>query len=430
MSAIRSLRSVVQRNLFKTCSRAYCASPKIGLAASASGESSRFYKVSGDNEPIMPVTSDGKIQGKALDHSLDLTKVRPGDVIEVPYEMTVSSSLRDFFHSAFYTHDRINTSTPFSRSLGLQDQVVPFSLMLFLAEAMSHADQAKIQVGFSRARYHWPAFPGDTFKKRFIIQSLRNTSSGNFSIIDIHCEIRNQRNNVVFTCEKTMMFPFTIPGSTVTVPTQSLEADVNKQDFLEHLVKRAETLEGLGSQTLTSLRPGNLILHTLTRPLSQTHTMQLATLGRLTHERHFNTRLYNRDELVIPGGLVVALTTSLASRDLHEVLYEELLECSFPNETSPGEAVGALSYIQSREEHMSGDIEAIELRTIGVKNMDVARVLANKDLPLSLFEGPILKPKELEALLKKECPELCNHVICIAQRKIYRQAPKQVPFLL
>ena len=138
MSAFRSLRSVVQRNLFKTCSRAYCASPKIGLAASASGESSRFYKVSGDNEPIMPVTSDGKIQGKALDHSLDLTKVRPGDVIEVPYEMTVSSSLRDFFHSAFYTHDRINTSTPFSRSLGLQDpkpcQVVDFSLKRPLPE--------------------------------------------------------------------------------------------------------------------------------------------------------------------------------------------------------------------------------------------------------------------------------------------------------
>ncbi len=48
-----------------------------------------------------------------------------GETIDVPYEMTVSHSLRDFWQSAFYSHDRINTSTPFARSLGLQDQGTP-----------------------------------------------------------------------------------------------------------------------------------------------------------------------------------------------------------------------------------------------------------------------------------------------------------------
>jgi len=65
----------------------------------------------------------------------------------------------------------------------------------------------------------------------------------------------------------------------------------------DHLVKMVETLQNLGSRTLSVLRPGQLILHTLTRALSQTHATQLATLGRLTHERHFNTRLYKPDEL-------------------------------------------------------------------------------------------------------------------------------------
>ena len=40
--------------------------------------------------------------------------------------------------------DRVNTSTPFARALGLQDAVLPFSLVLFLAGAMTHADAAQV----------------------------------------------------------------------------------------------------------------------------------------------------------------------------------------------------------------------------------------------------------------------------------------------
>ena len=202
------------------------------------------------------------------------------------------------------------------------------------------------------------------------------------------------------------------------------------EEFLGHLVKMTETLQTLGSQTMTNLRPGQLILHTLSRPLSLTHSMQLSTMGRLTHERHFNTRAYRDDELVVAGGLVLGMTTSLASRDLHEVLYEEMLECSFPNETTPGDCLSAMTFVLSREEHVTGDVEAVQIRTIGVKNVDVAKVLAGKQLPNELFVGEVPKPRELEELLKLHCPELSRAVVCIADRKIYRQAPKQTPFLL
>ena len=71
-------------------------------------------------------------------------------------------------------------------------------------------------------------------------------------------------------------------------------------------------------------------------PLSD---VQLATLARLTHERHFNSRKFYSTELLVPGGLVFALTCSLASRDLHEVISEELVNCAFPNKLNPGETV-------------------------------------------------------------------------------------------
>jgi len=47
--------------------------------------------------------------------------------------------------------------------------------------------------------------------------------------------------------------------------------------------------------------------------------MQLSSLARLTHERHFNVKKFRRDELYIPGGLVIGLTLSSSGKDLHEV---------------------------------------------------------------------------------------------------------------
>jgi len=368
------------------------------------------------------------IKGEIIDNAVDITNIRPGERIEIPYEVTVSNSFRDFWQSAFYSHDRINTSTPFSRELGFQDQVIPFGLMLFLAGSMSHADHAKVQVGFSNAHYYWPAYAGDTFKKSFIIRSLRSTSTKRHSVFTIDCELVNQRGTKVFACEKTMLFPFEVPASDIVLPRE----EHVKQDFLDHLIKRADTLQKIGSQTLTVLRPGQLIFHTLSRPLSTTQMMQLASLARLTHERHFNTRLYRREEMFVPGGLILGLATAMASRDLHEVLYEELIDCNFSNNFNPGDTMSAMTFIKSVDEHISGDIEAVTIRSFGVKNLDVARTLGEVDLPIELFTTPLKnwKPAAMEELLKKTCPELCKLIVCISDRKIYRQAPKKVPFLL
>ena len=48
-----------------------------------------------------------------------------------------------------------------------------------------------------------------------------------------------------------------------------------------------------------------------------------------------------------------------------QILHEELLECSFPNYLAPGDCVGAMTYISGRDEHVTGDIEVLTVRTIG-----------------------------------------------------------------
>ena len=125
---------------------------------------------------------DAWIQGSALDLAADVRTLRPGDKLEIPYELTVSESMQDFWQSAFHAQDRIHTSRPFCRKMGLQDRVLPFELALFLTSSMTHADAAKIQVGFGNVHYLWPAFAGDTFTKNFTVSSIRNTSDGNHSV--------------------------------------------------------------------------------------------------------------------------------------------------------------------------------------------------------------------------------------------------------
>jgi hypothetical protein len=63
-------------------------------------------------------TSSSKSQllkGIVLDHSIDLRHVRPGDQLDIPYELTVSETLQDFWFAAFFDQSRIHTSRPFCR---------------------------------------------------------------------------------------------------------------------------------------------------------------------------------------------------------------------------------------------------------------------------------------------------------------------------
>ena len=188
------------------------------------------------------------LQGEILDLAADLRTFRPGDRLDIPYELTVSESMQDFWQSvsssfrfvamvvseglllcyhtsynqicehvmlfalyeslnsfswypklsplkAFHAQDRINTSRPFARKIGLQDRVLPFSLALFLTSSMTHEDAAKVQVGFGKVSYLWPAFAGDTFTKTFTVESIRNTSDGHNSVSFSSCRILVCRYN-------------------------------------------------------------------------------------------------------------------------------------------------------------------------------------------------------------------------------------------
>jgi len=90
----------------------------------------------------------------------------------------------------------------------------------------------------------------------------------------------NQRDICVFSFEKSMIFPFVTAPSEIMLPPSPVK---NEDSLLNHLIAESEALQALGSQTLTSVRPGQLILHTLSRPISQSASMQVCAMSSLLY---------------------------------------------------------------------------------------------------------------------------------------------------
>ena len=85
------------------------------------------------------------------------------------------------------------------RRVGLDDRVLPFDLLCFLAGSMSHADRAVVQVSFSHARYHLPVYVGDTLVKNYRVREVVDlprsdaTDGAPASKATFLCELTNQR---------------------------------------------------------------------------------------------------------------------------------------------------------------------------------------------------------------------------------------------
>jgi len=365
----------------------------------------------------------------------NLTQSVVGQHIEQPYELTVSEGWLAMWHSGFFQHDRLYTSTPFANQLGFKAQLLPFSLMLYQTVSMSHVEEGQeiIDLGFDQVTYVRPGYPGDTFKKSFHIKRLRPSQSHESStIVTLRCELYNQRNQLCFSCDKVMLYPYEV--SRMQRSKDPVESDPTlmpreTSHLLEHIKDNVKKLPP--SVTLTSVEPGQLILHTYSRPTGLGASSAMNTLFRQAHPLLLNLGRYSREELVLSGPTVLAQTVSASSRALFEVLSEEVTTCRFMNKVAPHETVGAVSYI-SHVERLPGSLEEITMVTFGLREMDVMIELKDVDLPSELFTRVWDGRTQIEAFIEEHCPILQNKVAVVMHRKMLRQAPlehEQIPLL-
>ena len=219
--------------------------------------------------------------------------------------------------------------------------------------------------------------------------------------------------------------------------------------------------------------------------------MHVTSLGRVVHDRHHNPARFPDEDpaerLIVPGPLVLAAVNSCAGRELHEVLFQTMHQVNFTNVLHPNEVVTAATslrprrnlgerpsraddarrgrrrrrgpddpprgrgaavvrarpprrttrrprrYVLSRSESLSGELEKLEVATLGLKNIPGggAEALREYPLPRGLFvrDAPLRTDELVDALADHPLVKPEN-VVCQAFRSVYRQAPKAEPFLL
>jgi acyl dehydratase len=345
-----------------------------------------------------------------------------GQHIAQPYEVTVTEGWLAIWHSCFFQHDRLYTSTPFAEKMNLKQQVIPFSMMLFQTVSMSHVDESLevMDLGYADAIYVRPVYPGDTLKKNFYIKGLRSSRKQSQStVVTLRCEAYNQRNQLCFSCDKIMLYPYPVSALHQSKEPASRPA-VQKSHLLEHL--KSHVANSPVPVTLVPVLAGQLILHTYSRPTGLLLSTAINTLFKQAHPLLMNLGRFTEQELVLSGGTVMAQTISAASRELFEVLYEELVSCRFLNRVAPNETIGAMSYIQSVEP-LSGGLEELTVVTLGLRETDVMTELKNVDVPEKLFTQTWATRSDLEEYILTHCPFFVGKVAVVATRKIIRQAP-------
>ena len=218
------------------------------------------------------------------------------------------------WQSTFQIHDRLFTSTPYAQSLSLPNHVVPFYMVLFKAISMGHVDETRnvLDIGFDHAVYIRPVYPGVTLHQTFTIKHIKMTSNGENTLLTVGCELFNERKQLVFSVDKVMLYPgVKVPSFRMSAPPKNRPA-LPRSHLLDHILYNADNLST--NTNLAILNPGQLLLHSVSRCIGKSANMALSTLFRWTHPSIYNLKRYKDEELLVPGGLILAASIAASSR--------------------------------------------------------------------------------------------------------------------
>lgn len=385
-------------------------------------------------EALIPKIKRG-IKGEIAKHIVDY-KMKPGDILPNPFEMTITESLLSLWHHTFYSHDRTVTSILFAKKLGLtpdNQMPIPFMMGLYLTVCMNDTHGAVFHLGFRNARQHASITTGMTVRQRIVVKDIKSTSGAKNSIITTRRELINVSDNMVlFTVEKLELYPFLNYDFSENGSAANAEKTYKalSSSFRSSILSRGAKDESVvpEKQNILPLEKGKLILHTFTRPMGVDSNLALSTIFKVTHPIHIDHHIYDPEDtrgIVISGGLVQALTVAAASRDLHEVVWEELMQGDNIAPLGPRDTLGAVSYVMDRKVNESSVLhEELIVRTFGLKNISPAIECTHLEFPPELFEGPHRRPSDYNNILHKAGAYwLEERLVTVITRKIVRLLP-------
>lgn len=362
------------------------------------------------------------MRGSLPKYGLDLNTVQHGQILESPYEITVDDSWRIQWQSVFPTSSKLTTSEEYAQAWGFESAAIPQAMLLNMALCFSvepFSQSCRLHLGLENARQERPAHFGDTFRSYTRIDGLKNTSRGDASVIHSTHILVNQRNERVFSLKKRSYYDPLPTSRTESIIQDQVDGNeffaIAESSMIDHFSGISKVPESKNSP----FKIGDFILHPMVRPLGWSENLALSTLYRNTHPIHWDSQHYGRDGIVVCGGFVQSMVFAACDRELRQVLDETLISSSHINTVAPEDGIGAISKIVEVE-NISETLERITVKTLGLKNVDIAHELPEVDIPDQLLSAETLKPSEIEKICAGNCPELAGRIAMQATRSILR----------
>ncbi|WP_430810428.1 MULTISPECIES: FAS1-like dehydratase domain-containing protein [unclassified Carboxylicivirga] len=354
---------------------------------------------------------------KTVNYGLDINRVAIGQEIISHFNITADESVHSLWSGLMPTSSYPENSREFAGILGFHEMFLPYGFLMNLTLSLgveNFAHSSLLHLEIRNALYLNPAFAGDTFSCAIRIKDVRATSNGNYSIVESEHLLSNQRGEAVFTLERITLFP---PINVIESSGMPWEGSLKNHHFKEKILAR---VRGINIENkIKDFKSGDLILHPFVRPVGKSENLFWATYFKNTHPIHFNYQRYKPGEIIISGGMVVAMVLGMASREFRQLLLPQVDRAFHVVPVVAEDRLGAFSYVKSNRQIMPG-FEELEVRTFGLRNVDTEPELRDADFPLELFNG-LDRPAEVEKILEQKCPALKGKICCVTDWKALRK---------
>lgn len=346
-----------------------------------------------------------------------LSDFEVGRTYEHPWEVTIDGGAIALFQASFLDAAPLYSSAPYARELGFRDR--PLSPLLCLNLGLSFSvhdvsEQAVAHLAYVEVRYPDAGYPGDTVRARSTVLGAKPASSGDRGVVHVRTVLENEHGHVLCAFErKALVRAGSLSARPAgTVVTERATAELSSLERLPPPLRLSRaytprsTLPGLAHDFTV----GQVSVHDAGKTIGESEHMQLTLLLRNSHPLHFDelyckTNSFQKTRVVY-GGLVLAWTLSLTSRDLtgHALWDLGLSDGAHPNPTLGGDTLYALSRVEAVQ--LDGATADVTLRIVGVKNQTGAEAwAAHGD---ALFATELDKP--VEQRLKQKVVEVTRTI--------------------
>jgi 2-methylfumaryl-CoA hydratase len=344
-----------------------------------------------------------------------------GQIYEHPWEVTISDGMVAVWQSSFLDTNPLYSSSEYAQRLGFAGQVTPHSLVLNLGLSFSVVDvsqQAIAHLAYMDVRYPEPLYAGDTFRAfSEVLETRVSKSKSDQGTVHVRTVGLNQHDLTVLVFERKALIRAGNLAGRLQTPIRSAGERWRKgfEDVAlvpPDLRSWANKSQSIGHPLFwEDFKEGDIYCHDAGRTVGESEHMMLTGLVRNTHPLHFD-QVYCQEhsfkkERIVYGGLVLAWTLAIASRDIGgNVLWELGLDNgAHPAPVLAGDTLYAASLVVSVRE-VNRHCGEVTLRTVGVKNVH-PETLIEKGAELFVAE----REKEESAFVSEKVVEITRDVL-------------------